>query len=101
MAKPDEEPKKEMSFAADKGMTTRRTVRKTRKSPLVTRDSSQGSMLRNIFTTGGNSYLQMNKNEHMAPSVWIVMQQTAISLPRAPPARSAISSYDLKPVNSH
>ena len=58
-----------MSLAAARGITMSKTVKNTRKSPFVTRDSSHGSIPRNILTTGGNSYLQINKNEHIAPSV--------------------------------
>ena len=58
-----------MSLAAASGMTMRATVRKTKKSPLVIRLSSHGDNPTIILTTGGNSYLQINKNEHIAPRV--------------------------------
>ena len=58
-----------MSLAAARGITISTTVKNTRKSPFVTNDSSHGLIPRNILTTGGNSYLQIKRNEHIAPSV--------------------------------
>merc|ERR1711953_541371 len=69
MAKPEVYPRKEISLAAASGPTINKTTIAVRTSPLVYQVSTQGSMFRNIFTTGGNSYLQMNKKLTMAPRV--------------------------------